>query len=177
MRQGDNRRANLRRAEGCDVLWPMLTVETKLPGDARLSEAARAVVRGTRRYLRALGMATVTEFVLPDGRRADIAGLGPDGSLTIVEVKSCLADLRADRKWAAYRAHCDQLFFAVPVTLPLAVMPDDTGLIVADAHGAEIVRPAMEHKLAPATRRAVTIRFAQAAADRLHGLTDPSGPS
>ena len=148
-----------------------------LPDDGRQSETALCVSRGTRRLLRALGIATVTELVLSDGRRADLVGLGPDGLITIVEIKSSVADFRADRKWPAYRAHCDRLFFAVPVTLPHAIMPGETGLIVADGFGAEIVRDAFEQRLAPATRRAMMIRFARAAADRLHLLSDPEPPS
>ena len=101
------------------------------PEDGRQSDTAREVVRGTRRLLRARNIATVTELVLADGRRADIVGLGPDGSVTIVEVKSTVADFRADRKWSFYRAFCDRLFFAIPVTMPAAIMPDETGLIVA----------------------------------------------
>ena len=148
-----------------------------LPEDGRQSETARVVARGTRRLLRALGISTVTELPLSDGRRADLVGLGPDGTVTIVEIKSSVADFRADRKWPAYRLHCDRLFFAIPVTLPTAIMPDETGLIVADGFGAEIIRHAAEQRLAPATRRAMLIRIAQAAADRLHLLSDPLDPS
>ena len=155
----------------------MQAVELVLPDDGRQSTIAREVARGTRRLLRAHGISTVTELALPDGRRADLAGIGPDGTITIVEIKSSVADLRADRKWTAYRNHCDRLFFAIPVTLPTAIMPDETGLIVADAFGAEIVRDAVGGRLAPATRRAMMIRIAQAAADRLHLLSDPMGPS
>ena len=148
-----------------------------VPDDGRQSETARLVARGTRRLLRSFGISTVTELPLNDGRRADLVGLGPDGTITIVEIKSSVADFRADRKWPAYRLHCDRLFFAIPVTLPTAIMPDETGLIVADAFGAEILRDATLRRMAPATRRAMVIRFAQAAADRLHGLSDPAGPS
>ena len=155
------------------ALGPMPAIALALPEDGRQSEMAREVVRGTRRLLRARNIATVTELVLADGRRADIVGLGPDGSVTIVEVKSSIADFRADRKWSFYRAFCDRLFFAIPVTVPLAIMPDETGLIVADGYGADVVREALEQKLAGATRRAMMIRFAQAAADRLHALGDP----
>jgi hypothetical protein len=52
-------------------------------------------------------------------------------------------------------------------------MPEDAGLIVADAYGAEILRYAPEHRLAPATRKSVTLRFAHASASRLHVLADP----
>ena len=53
-------------------------------------------------------------------------------------------------------------------------MPEDAGLIIADAYGATLVREAPEHRLSPATRRMVTLRFAQLAAHRLHGLADPA---
>jgi hypothetical protein len=143
--------------------------------DGRQSENALRVARGTRRLWRAIGCSTVTELVLLDGRRADIVALAPSGAIHIVEVKSSLADFRADAKWEAYRAHCDRLYFAIPDTIPPEIMPEDAGLIVADAYGAAIVWEAPEHRLAPSTRRAVLIRFAQAAADRLHALGDPDG--
>ena len=141
-----------------------------------IAKCAKSALR-LRRLLRARNIATVTELVLADGRRPDIVGMGPDGAITIVEVKSSIADFRADRKWHHYRAFCDHLYFAIPVTLPMAVMPDGTGIIVADGYGAEVVRDALLEKLAPATRRAMMIRFAQAAADRLHALADAGRPS
>ena len=147
------------------------------PIDGRQSPTALAVARGARRYLRALGFATLNELPLPDGRRADIVALGQDGALHIIEVKSSAADFRADTKWQDYRAHCDRLFFAIPQTLPPDIMPPDAGLIVADAYGAELLRAAPEHRLAPATRRALLIRFAEAAALRLHALHDPESAS
>ena len=72
--------------------------------DGRQSEAALAIARGVRRLMRSLGVSSVTELGLRDGRRADIVGLGPDGELWIVEVKSCPADFRADHKWRDYAA-------------------------------------------------------------------------
>jgi hypothetical protein len=144
-----------------------------LPVDGRQSEMALDIARGTRRLLRAAGWASVTELALPSGRRADIVALGGDASLAIVEIKSSLADFRADRKWRDYRSHCDQLFFAVSAEMPVDVLPQDAGLIVADAFGAEIVREAPVHRMAGATRRAMLLRFAVASADRLHALADP----
>jgi hypothetical protein len=144
-----------------------------VPIDGRQSEMALMIARGTRRLLRAAGWASVTELALPSGRRADIAALSGDSSLAIVEIKSSLADFRADRKWQDYRFHCDQLFFAVSPEMPLEILPPDTGLIIADAFGAEIVREAPVHRMAGATRRAMLLRFAVAAADRLHALADP----
>jgi hypothetical protein len=143
--------------------------------DGRQSPAALDIARGCRRLLRAQGYSTVTELGISDGRRADIVALGGDGSLLIVEIKSCLADFRADRKWRDYAAHCDRLYFAISVDMPAEIIPEDVGLIVADPYGAEILREPIIKRIAPATRRAVMMRFALAAADRLHRLVDPNG--
>jgi hypothetical protein len=143
--------------------------------DGRQSETAMMIARGVRRMLRARGFSSVTELALLDGRRADIVALGADGSLLIVEIKSSVADFRADHKWRNYAAYCDRLYFVIHPDLPAGIMPPDAGLIVADPYGAEIVREPEAQRLAPATRRAVRLRFAQAAADRLHRLADPNG--
>lgn len=147
--------------------------EAVVPHDGRQSETALLVARGTRRLLRHLKFSTLTELPLASGRRADIIALAQDATIVIVEVKSSIADFRADHKWQDYRAHCDRLYFAVPEHMPAEILPEDAGLIMADGFGAEILREAPEHRLAPATRRSVLMRFAHAAAHRLHGLTDP----
>ncbi len=139
----------------------------------RQSGTALLVARGTRRLLWRLNFSTVTELPLLSGRRADIVALASDATILIVEVKSSVADFRADAKWRDYRAHCDRLFFAIPETVPAEIMPEDAGLILADAYGAGILRQAPEHRMASATRRTMLIRFAQAAAHRLHCLSDP----
>jgi hypothetical protein len=146
---------------------------SQLPLDGRQSETALMIARGVRRMLRAQGYSTVTELPLLDGRRADIVALHGDGSLLIVEIKSSVADFRADHKWRDYAAHCDRLYFAIPAEVPASIIPMDAGLIVADPYGAEILREPTLQRIAPATRRAVLMRFAQAAADRLHRLADP----
>jgi hypothetical protein len=143
------------------------------PRDGRQSGTAIFVARGTRRLLRRLNFSTVTELPLLSGRRADIVALAMDATIFIVEIKSSIADFRADSKWRDYRAHCDRLFFAIPETVPIEIMPEDAGLILADPFGAEILRQAPEHRMAAATRRAVLMRFAHAAAHRLHRLSDP----
>lgn len=148
-------------------------VEPVAPTDGRQSETALFVARGTRRLLRAMGFTSVTELTLRSGRRADIVALAGDGTIYIVEIKSSVADFRADQKWRDYRLHCDRLFFAIPAGMPEDIMPEDAGLIVADAFGAAILREAPEQRLSAATRRAVLMRFAQTAAQRLHGLGDP----
>ena len=141
--------------------------------DGRQSETALAIARGARRLLRALGYSTLTELPLGDGRRADIVAVGADGAILIVEIKSSIADFRADRKWRDYAAHCDRLYFAISDDTPVDIMPEEAGLILADRFGAAILREPEPRALAPATRRAVLLRFACAAAERLHRLVDP----
>ena len=143
------------------------------PVDGRQSEHALSVQRGVGRLLRAQGFAIVAELPLATGRRADIVALGPGGDLWIVEIKSSVEDFRVDRKWPEYRLSCDRLFFATHAEVPLDIFPGDAGLILADSYGAELMREAPEHRLPAATRKAMLVRFAQAAAHRLHGLVDP----
>jgi hypothetical protein len=147
-----------------------------LPTDGRQSEAALTIARGVRRFLRARGFSSVTELPLVDGRRADIVAVNSEGEVLIVEIKSSASDLRADRKWRDYVACCDRLYFAISEATPVEIIPADAGLIVADPYGAEIVREADLQRMAPSSRRALLLRFAQAAADRLHRLFDPSAP-
>ena len=144
-----------------------------LPRDGRQSETALMIARGVRRLLRARGFSSLTELPLTDGRRADITAVNREGEVLIVEVKSSAADFRADRKWRDYAACCDRLYFAISQRTPADLMPIEAGLIVADLYGAEIVREADFRRMTPASRRAVLLRFAQAAADRLHRLADP----
>jgi hypothetical protein len=59
--------------------------------------------------------------------------------------------------------------------VPLDIFPADTGLILADGYGADLVREAPEHRLHAATRKRVTLAFARAAAARLQTLCDPQG--
>ena len=136
-------------------------------------EATRTILRGVKRHMRRLGFAVVEELPLASGRRADVVCLADSGEIWIVEVKSSVEDFRVDQKWPFYRLHSDRLFFATDPRVPLDIFPEDTGLIVADGFGAEILREAPEHRLAAATRKAMTLRFARAAAQRLHGLVDP----
>ena len=133
-------------------------------------ETTRQVTRGARRFLRASGYAVIAEAPLPNGLRADLLGLAGDGTLHIVEVKSSLGDWRADRKWTGYRDYCDRFYFAVPLELDASPFPQEAGLIVADAHGAMLARDAPPLRLAPASRKAMLVRFGVLAAERYCAL-------
>ncbi|SOD91957.1 MmcB family DNA repair protein [Caenispirillum bisanense] len=142
--------------------------------DGNLSPAARATTRGVCRHLVDRGYAPVTEVTLATGRRVDVMALAPDGSLLVVEVKSCAADYLSDGKWEEYLEYCDAFTFAVPPDFPLDLLPAAEGLIVADAHEAAVLRPpAPRPKLHASRRKAVTHLFATTAACRLRLLLDP----
>lgn len=136
-----------------------------------------AVTQGAARLFVSFGHAVLREVALPHGRRADLLALAPDDSFVIVEVKSCARDFLADAKWHEYRAYCDRLFFAVDSEFPQALLPEDTGLLVADPYGGAMLREAPTHPLAGARRRMMLARFARLAARRLEGLIDPAGVS
>lgn len=152
-----------------------LAAPIPVPVDGRQSENALRIARGTARLLHAHGFSVVSELALPSGRRADLVGLGRSGQIWIVEIKSSVADFRADQKWPHYRAHCDRLFFATSLDVPCEIFPPDAGLIVADPFGAEFKCPAPEHRLPAPTRKAMMLLFARTAAGRLQALIDPAG--
>jgi hypothetical protein len=139
------------------------------------SEPATAALlaRGVCRALDQLGYASLLEFPLANGRRADVVALGKTGELVIVEVKSSVADFRADQKWPGYRDFSDRLYFAVASGFPTVLIPEECGLMVADAFGAALLRAGVAVPLSPGRRRALSLRFARVAAARLRRSIDP----
>lgn len=143
--------------------------------DGRQSPVAAAVQRGVCRMLIHMGYTPLTELGLRSGRRADVAALNAKGEVAIIEIKSSLADFRADQKWQDYLDFCDRFYFAVPPDFPRDVLPQDekVGIILADKFGAEILRECVEDRLASGRRKTVTVSFARAAAARVHQVLDP----
>ena len=143
--------------------------------DGRQSERAMLVRRGVQRLLSEMGAHVLPELSLATGRRADLVALTRQGDIWIIEIKSSIEDFRVDRKWPDYRAFCDRLYFATNRETPPDIFPEDAGLFVADAYGAHLHCEAPEHRLPAATRKAMTVRFAMAAALRINRLIDPQG--
>ncbi len=141
-----------------------------------MPERTALVRRAAARLCGRLGWAVVHEMRLPNGRRADLMALLPDGRLACIEVKSGAADFLSDRKWEEYRAFSDLLFFAVDVEFPQELLPGDVGMIVCAGLEAELMREAAAHPMAPARRKALVHRFALLAAARLSQLLDPADP-
>lgn len=145
--------------------------------DEKLSECpaggAVPIFRGVRRALAMRGFFSLMEFRLACGRRADVLAMDESGTVIIVEVKSGVPDFRADQKWPEYRDWCDAFYFAVDDAFPTELIPEECGLMVADAYGAEVLREAPTRKLAPARRKTLILRAAMAGAGRLHRIEDP----
>ena len=134
------------------------------------------LARGVCRHLFGHGFATVEELVPAPGLRVDVMALGATGEIWVVECKSSVADFAADGKWQGYLPWCDRYFWAVDASFPAELLPEETGLIIADGYDAEIVRMGPEARLAGARRKAVVQRFARHAALRWHAARDPGLP-
>lgn len=147
---------------------PIVSVARSNPFvDARQSDRALSIRLGCERYFAERNWVTLPEVSLSNGRRADLVALSPKGEVAIVEVKSSIADFRADHKWPDYQSFCDELIFATLPDVPADIFPDEAGFMVADEYGAELVRTAPLVKLPPARRKALHLMFARASAQRL----------
>ncbi len=136
-------------------------------GDPVPNGRAAEVVRGVQRMFAELGLASLTEVTLANGRRADVMAVGPRGEIVIVEVKSCLQDFQTDQKWPEYAPYCDRFYFAVDCDFPKERIPDACGLMVCDGFGGAVLRDCVAVQLNAARRKAVTLSFARLAAARL----------
>ncbi|HSZ74330.1 MAG TPA: MmcB family DNA repair protein [Rhizomicrobium sp.] len=139
-----------------------------------MSMTAADVARGVSRLLMQEGFSPIFEFTLANGRRLDVAALGADGTMLGVEIKVSVADLKGDMKWPEYLEYCDLFYFAIPPDFPDEFVPTTPGLIVADRYGGAIVRPSPVAAVHASRRKAVTLRFARVAAERLAAMLEAS---
>ena len=141
--------------------------------DLKVLQPGQLLARGAARLLSGYGFVSVEELVPAKGLRVDVIGLGPSGDIWIVECKSSRADFQSDSKWSGYLEWCDRFFWAVDEDFPTDLLPEDTGLIIGDAYGAEIIRMGPETRLKAPRRKTMTHRIATTAARRLQALRDP----
>ena len=131
------------------------------------------LARGVCRALRQFDFVAVEELVPAPGLRVDVMALGPKGEIWVIECKSSRTDYLTDQKWQGYLEWCDRFFWAVDQDFPTDLLPEGTGLIIADAYDAEILRMGPETPLAGARRKVMLQKFARHAASRLHAFRDP----
>lgn len=134
---------------------------------------AAQLARGVCRALRDQGFGALSEFSLANGRRADVIAMDGAGRFIIVEIKTSEADFRADKKWRDYLDFCDLFYFAVPVEFPKPLIPEDCGLLVADAFSAAVLREPGTRAMHPSRRKAQLLRFALTATLRLQQVSAP----
>ena len=151
----------------------MVRALSKMAVMSEFLQPGQLLARGVCRHFLSYDFVSVEEFVPERGRRVDVMAMGPKGEVWVVECKSSLVDFQTDSKWDGYLPWCDRFFWAVDAEFPVEVLPEGTGLIIADAYGAEIIRMGPEDKLPPARRKSLSLKFARDAARRLHRLRDP----
>lgn len=137
-------------------------------------QPGQLLARGVARHLRHHGFASLTEFVPAPGLRVDVIAVGAKGEIWVIECKSCRADFQSDSKWQGYVEWCDRFFWCVDQDFPTEILPDQTGLIIADGFDAEILNYGPEQKMAAARRKAVTKKIARNSMQRLQALQDPT---
>jgi len=135
--------------------------------------SAEDIGRGVCRLFTDMGYAPLTEFPLANNRRVDVIGLAKDNQWLIAEIKASERDFKTDSKWPEYIPYCDEFYFAVAGGFPMDLLPDNTGIIVADAFHGAVLRKAPHKKMNGNRRRSQTLHFARKAAGRWQGLIDP----
>ncbi|GGL76106.1 MmcB family DNA repair protein [Wenxinia marina] len=141
--------------------------------DAPVLTPGQRLARGVCRHLLGHDFVTVEELVPTPGLRVDVMALGPKGEIWVVECKSSRVDYTSDRKWQGYLDWCDRFFWAVDEAFPTDLLPEGTGLIIADGYDAEILRMGPETRLAGARRKVMLQKFARHAALRAQAARDP----
>ena len=136
-------------------------------------DRAAEIFRGVTRFLAEHNESSLSEFTLKTGRRVDLIALDHRGIVTIIEIKSSVADFRSDKKWQEYLNYCDRFFFAVAKDFPIRRLPDTCGIILADGFGASVLRKSPETKLNATRRKSLMLSFARTSAVRLLAYTDP----
>ena len=131
------------------------------------------IARGVMRHFAQIGLSSLSEFSPTRGLRVDIITLGMSDEIWIVECKSGQNDFKSDKKWQNYLDWCDRYFWAVDANFPIGILPSDTGVIIADAYDASILRDSPLNKLSAARRKKIMNSVARSACNRLLLHTDP----
>ena len=137
------------------------------------SKNFNTIARGVMRHFAQIGLSSLSEFSPARGLRVDIITFGMWDEIWIVECKSGQNDFKSDKKWQNYLDWCDRYFWAVDANFPIGILPSDTGVIIADAYDASILRDSPLNKLSAARRKKIMNSVARSACNRLLLHTDP----
>jgi hypothetical protein len=86
-------------------------------------------------------------------RRIDIMCLDFLSNIVGVEVKSCLADFRADKKWREYLSHVNKMYFAFSQEITKSrVFPEIKAELKAEGVGIMVLGPSGHMKVIAAAR-------------------------
>ena len=138
------------------------------------SKNFNTIARGVMRHFSQVGLSSLSEFSPTRGLRVDIITLGMSDEIWIVECKSGQNDFKSDKKWQNYLDWCDRYFWAVDANFPIGILPSDTGVIIADAYDASILRDSPLNKLSAARRKKIMNSVARSACNRLLLNMDPN---
>ena len=141
--------------------------------ELKKSKGLNGIARGVMRHFDQIGLSSLSEFSPIKGLRVDIITLGMSNEIWIIECKSGQSDFKSDRKWHNYLDWCNRYFWAVDANFPIDILPINTGIIIADAYDASILREAPLKKLSPARKKKVIKSIAKSACNRLLTHIDP----
>ena len=141
--------------------------------ELKKSKGLNGIARGVMRHFDQIGLSSLSEFSPIKGLRVDIITLGMSNEIWIIECKSSQSDFKSDRKWHNYLDWCNRYFWAVDANFPIDILPINTGIIIADAYDASILREAPLKKLSPARKKKVIKSIAKSACNRLLTHIDP----
>ena len=113
------------------------------------------------------GNGVLREFKLKIKRRVDLVTINDKGWITIIEIKSSVADFRNDKKWNEYIEWADQFYFGVAHNFPIEILPKEHGIITTDGFDMHEAQPSPVQKLDGSRRKTLFRKLAKASMRRI----------
>ena len=113
------------------------------------------------------GNGVLREFKLSVKRRVDLITISDKGWITIIEIKSSVADFRSDKKWNEYIEWADQFYFGVAHNFPIEILPKEHGIITTDGFDIHKAQPSPVQKLNGSRRNTLVRKLAKASMRRI----------
>ena len=107
------------------------------------------------------------EFKLRVKRRVDLVIINDESRITIIEIKSSVADFRSDKKWNEYIEWANQFYFGVAHNFPIDILPREHGIITTDGFYIYKAQPSPVQKLNGSRRNTLVRKLAKASMRRI----------